>query len=216
MPSYILPILKELYPHVECALYYSNSYTLLVAVLLSAQCTDKSVNKVTQQLFQKAKTPQEMWALGQKKVEEYIQTLGLYRKKASHILELSKILMEKYDGEVPSDTKDLESLPGVGRKTACVVRNVWFQEPEIPVDTHVLRIARRLGWSDALTPAAVEKDLHEHVPVFWKSSVSLLLIQHGRLLCKARTPQCHKCPIAHACLFSNTAVLSSFGIGSSS
>lgn len=204
-PEHMLPLLKALYPHVECALHYSNSYTLLVAVVLSAQCTDKSVNKATTELFQHAHTPQTMVDLGQKQLEDFIQRLGLYRRKALHIIELSKILLEKYGGEVPRDTEDLEALPGVGRKTACVVRNVWFHEPEIPVDTHVLRVARRLGWSMATTPRTMEKDLHQLIPSAWKKDVSLLLIQHGRTMCKAPRPQCHICPLAQGCPFPSSS-----------
>lgn len=190
-----------MYPEAGCALTYSNAYTLLVAVVLSAQSTDVGVNKVTPALFQRADTPQKMLTLSVKEVEEYIRTLGLYHRKAAHIWSLSAILVSHYGGEVPSTGPELEALPGVGRKTANVVRNVYFRHPTIPVDTHIFRVAKRLGWSTKSTPLGVEHDLEACVPEIWKKDVHALLIHHGRSVCKARNPGCSTCLVRPHCEF---------------
>ena len=180
-------------------LEYTNAYTLLVAIILSAQSTDKGVNKATKELFKVADTPQKMLDLGIDGLKEYIKTIGLYNNKAKSIISMSQSLIEKFDGEVPSSQEDLESLAGVGRKTANVLRNVWYNQPTMAVDTHVFRIAHRLDFSKGKTPLEVEKDLLKVLPDKYLMYANHWLVLFGRYICKAQKPQCEKCPIAKYC-----------------
>ena len=186
-------------PHPDTELKYTNPYTLLVAVVLSAQATDKGVNKATEKLFKVADTPEKMVALGIDGIKRYINTIGLYNSKAKNVYELSKILIERYGGRVPADREALESLPGVGRKTANVVLNTAFGQDTIAVDTHVFRVAHRLGLSDGKTPRAVEEDLMRIIPPRYRRHAHHWLILHGRYICKARRPLCEKCFLADLC-----------------
>ena len=186
-------------PHPDTELRYTNPYTLLVAVVLSAQATDKGVNKATEKLFKVADTPEKMVALGIDGIKRYINTIGLYNSKAKNVYELSKILIERYGGRVPADREALESLPGVGRKTANVVLNTAFGQDTIAVDTHVFRVAHRLGLSDGKTPRAVEEDLMRIIPPRYRRHAHHWLILHGRYICKARRPLCEKCFLADLC-----------------
>ncbi len=186
-------------PNPKSELHWSNPYTLLVAVVLSAQATDKGVNKATEKLFKVADTPQKMLELGEEGLRQYIRTIGLYRTKAKHVIALSRILVEKYNGQVPRDRKALEALPGVGRKTANVVLNVAFGEPTIAVDTHIFRVANRTGLAIGKTPLAVEKILNEVIPDEYKLHAHHWLILHGRYVCKARKPDCEACIICDLC-----------------
>ena len=180
-------------------LEYTNAYTLLVAIILSAQSTDKGVNKATKELFKVADTPQKMLYLGIDGLKEYIKTIGLYNNKAKSIISMSQSLIEKFDGEVPSSQEDLESLAGVGRKTANVLRNVWYNQPTMAVDTHVFRIAHRLDFSKGKTPLEVEKDLLKILPDKYLMYANHWLVLFGRYICKAQKPDCEKCPIAKYC-----------------
>lgn len=182
-------------------LHYSSPYTLLVAVVLSAQATDAGVNRATRGLFAVADTPAKMVALGLEGIRQHIRTLGLFNAKAANVLALSQQLIDRHGGEVPRDRAALEALPGVGRKTANVVLNEAFGEPTLAVDTHVFRVARRLGLSQGRTPDAVERDLVALVPRQWARAAHHLLILHGRYLCKARAPECWRCPLAADCPF---------------
>ena len=186
-------------PNPECELKFHNPYTLLVAVVLSAQSTDKSVNKATEALFKVADTPQKMLALGEEKLKEYIKTIGLFNNKAKNIMELSRQLVENYDGEVPADRDTLTTLAGVGRKTANVVMNVWYHQPTLAVDTHVMRIAHRLDFSQGKTPLEVERDLMKVLPDDMVVNTNHWLVLFGRYICKAQKPLCEKCPIAVYC-----------------
>lgn len=195
----ILKIFNDKDPNPRCELDYTNAYTLLVAVLLSAQTTDKGVNKATAELFKIADTPQKMLELGLENLKGYIKTIGLYNNKAKNVIALSQELINKYQGEVPSDRHALENLPGVGRKTANVVLNVWFNQPTIAVDTHVMRISHRLGFSDGKTPLAVEEDLNAVLPDNYKKNANHWLVLFGRYICKAQKPDCANCPISSFC-----------------
>jgi endonuclease-3 len=186
-------------PEPRTELQYINTYTLLVAVVLSAQTTDSGVNKATKELFARVKTPQEMLKLGEAGLKRYVKTIGLYNAKAKNIISLSKILIEKFGGEVPRARDDLESLPGVGRKTANVLLNVAFGEETIAVDTHVFRVANRTGLARGATPADVERKLMKVVPGRWLSHAHHWLILHGRYVCKARKPDCPVCIVRDLC-----------------
>ena len=195
----ILDVFKNADPEPGTELEYKNAFTLLVAIVLSAQSTDKGVNKATKALFEVADTPAKMAALGLEKIKDYIKTIGLYNNKAKNILALSQQLVEKYGGEVPHDREALENLPGVGRKTANVILNVWWKEPTVAVDTHVLRLAERLELSDGKTPMAVESDLNRILPDDYKMYVNHWLVLFGRYICKAQKPDCAGCPVAQFC-----------------
>ncbi len=195
----ILDVFKNADPEPGTELEYKNAFTLLVAIVLSAQSTDKGVNKATKALFEVADTPAKMAALGLEKIKDYIKTIGLYNNKAKNILALSQQLVEKYGGEVPHDREALENLPGVGRKTANVILNVWWKEPTVAVDTHVLRLAQRLELSDGKTPLAVEADLNRILPDNYKMYVNHWLVLFGRYICKAQRPDCANCPVAQFC-----------------
>jgi endonuclease-3 len=178
-----------------------NSFTLLVAVVLSAQATDASVNRATGPLFAAADTPAKMLALGEERLREYIKTIGLYRAKARNVIALSRALVEKHNGRVPHDRAALEDLPGVGRKTANVVLNAAFGEPVIAVDTHIFRVGNRTGMAPGKTPHEVEMKLEKAVPAEYKLHAHHWLILHGRYVCKARKPECPRCLIRDLCLF---------------
>jgi endonuclease-3 len=188
-------------PDPKSELEYINPYTLLVAVVLSAQATDAGVNKATRALFKIADSPEKMLRLGEDRVREAIKTIGLYRNKARNVILLSRKLADEYHGEVPRDRESLESLAGVGRKTANVVLNVAFGEPTMAVDTHILRVANRIGLSNGKTPLAVEEDLLRVVPAQYAVHAHHWLILHGRYVCKARKPECPRCIISDLCLF---------------
>lgn len=195
----IMDIFNQKDPNPRCELNYSNAYTLLVAVVLSAQSTDKGINRATEELFKIADTPQKMVALGLDKLKQYIKTIGLYNNKAKNIIALSKELTEKYQGEVPHNREALENLAGVGRKTANVVLNVWFNEPTLAVDTHVMRISHRLNMSDGKNPLEVEKDLLKVLPDNYKKNANHWLVLFGRYICKAQKPDCPNCPVSSFC-----------------
>jgi endonuclease III len=197
---------KKADPTPKGELDYLNPFTLLVAVVLSAQATDVSVNRATEHLFKIADTPQEMLALGEEKLISYIRAIGLYRMKAKNVIALSRILIDKYNGEVPRDRAALEELPGVGRKTANVVLNVAFGEPTIAVDTHIFRVGNRTGLAPGKTPLEVELKLEKVVPANYKRHAHHWLILHGRYICKARKPECPRCLIADLCLFTPKTV----------
>lgn len=197
----ILDILTELYPQAACALEHRNAFELLIATILSAQCTDVRVNQITQRLFAVAATPEEMLAQGVEGVKALIHGCGLHNNKAANIIATCQVLVEQYGGEVPGNREDLEALPGVGRKTANVVLSNAFNIPAIAVDTHVFRVANRIGLSKAANPRKTEEQLMAAIPRQRWSHAHHLLIFHGRNLCKARKPQCEQCPLAPNCTF---------------
>jgi endonuclease-3 len=188
-------------PDPRSELQYKNPFTLLVAVVLSAQATDKSVNKATEPLFVHVDSPQAMLALGEVRLAEAIKTIGLYRTKAKNVIALSKTLVGEHGGQVPQNREALEALPGVGRKTANVVLNVAFGEPTIAVDTHIFRIANRTGLAPGKDPHAVEDKLNEIVPDKFKLHAHHWLILHGRYVCVARKPKCLECIVRDLCRF---------------
>ena len=190
---------QQLNPHPVTELQYSNPYTLLIAVVLSAQATDVGVNRATQMLFQVASTPQQMVKLGLAGIKKYIRTIGLFNTKAKNILALSKILIAEHGGEVPHSRTALESLPGVGRKTANVVLNVVWGEPTMAVDTHIFRVANRIGLAPGKTPREVEDGLLKIIPPQFMPHAHHWLILHGRYVCTARSPKCNFCPIYQWC-----------------
>jgi endonuclease-3 len=191
--------LAALNPEPQGELNFVNPYTLLVAVALSAQATDISVNKATERLFQDVKTPRAMVALGEEGLKEHIKTIGLYNSKAKNVIKLSEILLSEHGGEVPDDQAALEKLPGVGRKTANVVRNMAFGAPTMAVDTHIFRIGNRTGLAPGKTTLAVELSLLKRTPPEYMLHAHHWLILHGRYLCKARKPECWRCPVADLC-----------------
>ena len=187
-------------------LEYRTPYQLLVAVVLSAQATDKGVNRATRPLFRAHPTPESIVALGVEGLEEYIQTIGLYRTKSKNVAELSRLLLERHGGEVPHDREALEALPGVGRKTANVILNTVFGEPTIAVDTHIFRLANRTGLAPGKDVREVEDKLNRLVPDEYKVNAHHWLILHGRYVCKARTPDCPHCVILDLCEFKKKTV----------
>ena len=186
-------------PNPVSELEYRTPYELLVAVVLSAQATDKSVNLATRKLYPVANTPKAILALGVEGLIPYIKTIGLYRNKAKHVIELSRKLLEDFDGVVPDDREALESLPGVGRKTANVVLNVAFGKPTIAVDTHIFRVSNRTGFAPGKTVEEVERKLLKFMPAQFKKDAHHWLLLHGRYCCKAVKPDCAHCPIAELC-----------------
>jgi endonuclease-3 len=188
-------------PDPTTELDFINPYTLLVAVVLSAQATDVGVNKATKPLFAVADTPQKMLALGEARLVDAIKSIGLFRTKAKNVMALSRILVEQHGGAVPRDRAALEALPGVGRKTANVVLNVAFGEPTIAVDTHIFRVGNRTGLAPGKTPLDVELALERRVPAAWKQHAHHWLILHGRYVCKARQPDCAACIVQDLCGF---------------
>ena len=193
--------LAEDNPSPETELEFGNTYQLLVAVVLSAQSTDVGVNKATRALFQTVKTPAQMVALGEDGLKEHIKTIGLFNSKAKNVIALSEILVRDFAGEVPADRDVLTSLPGVGRKTANVVMNCAFGAETFAVDTHIFRVANRTGLAKGKTPLAVEKGLEKKVPAPFRVGAHHWLILHGRYICKARTPECWRCPVVDLCAF---------------
>lgn len=199
--------LRAANPEPKGELDFINPYTLLVAVALSAQATDVSVNKATEPLFKIVDTPQKMVKLGETKLKNYIKTIGLYNTKAKNIIRLSQILIEKYGGEVPQDRHALQELPGVGRKTANVVLNIAFGQPTIAVDTHLFRVCNRSGLAPGATPLAVELALEKKVPAHYKRHAHHWLILHGRYVCKARKPDCPNCVVREICQFKGKTLI---------
>ena len=193
--------LHALNPAPQGELEHVNAFTLLVAVALSAQATDKGVNKATRGLFAVADTPEKMLALGEAGLIAHIRTIGLYRNKARNVLKLSRLLIDQHGGEVPSSRAALAALPGVGRKTANVVLNMWWRVPAQAVDTHILRVGNRTRIAPGKTPEQVERALEDNVPAEYALHAHHWLILHGRYVCKARKPDCPACPIADLCPF---------------
>jgi endonuclease-3 len=193
--------LAENNPAPRTELAYGNDYQLLVAVVLSAQATDKGVNKATQRLFEEVKTPADMVALGEEGLKQHIKTIGLFNGKAKNVIALSEILVRDFGGEVPRDRDVLTSLPGVGRKTANVVMNTAFGEEYFAVDTHIFRVGNRTGLAPGKTVLAVEKRLDKAVPEPFRRDAHHWLILHGRYICKARRPECWRCPVVDLCTF---------------
>ena len=188
-------------PDPRSELEFINPYTLLVAVVLSAQATDVGVNKATGPLFKVADTPEKMLKLGEARLKDYVKTIGLYNAKAKNIIGLSEILVKQHGGEVPQDREALEALPGVGRKTANVVLNVAFGQPTMAVDTHIFRVGNRTGLAPGKTPRAVEDKLEKVVPAHYKLHAHHWLILHGRYVCKARKPDCVACIVHDLCRY---------------
>ncbi len=190
---------KKQNPKPASELDYINPFTLLVAVVLSAQTTDKGVNKATGPLFKIADTPEKMLALGEEKLISYIKTIGLYKNKAKHVMGLSQKLIDDFGGEVPGTREELMTLPGVGRKTANVVLNVIFHQPTMPVDTHLLRITPKIGLAEGNSPETVENSLLERIPPEFLHDAHHWILLHGRYVCTARAPKCDECIISDLC-----------------
>lgn len=186
-------------PAPESELEYVNPFTLLVAVVLSAQATDKSVNKATESLFKIVDTPEKMVELGEEKLISYIRTIGLYKNKAKSVIGLSQMLISDFNSQVPGNRDDLMKLPGVGRKTANVVLNVIFNQPTMPVDTHLLRISPKIGLAEGKTPEQIEKSLLERIPKDYLKNAHHWILLHGRYVCTARNPKCNECIINDIC-----------------
>ena len=184
-------------------LKYKNPYTFLISVVLSAQATDKSVNTATKELFKKVKTPNDMIKLGEKKLKLHIKTIGLYNSKAKNIINLSKILIEKYNNKIPENFQSLTSLPGVGNKTASVYQNEILNIPRIAVDTHVFRVSNRIGLVKTKNPDDTQQKLESIIPKKWLKSAHHLLILHGRYTCKSQNPLCGKCTVLKLCNYRN-------------
>lgn len=202
------PTLREIFTRFQASeaepkgeLNHTNAYTLVVAVALSAQATDAGVNKATEKLFQIADTPQKMLDLGEEQVIEHIKTIGLFRQKAKNVIKTARILVEKYGGEVPNSRAALEGLPGVGRKTANVVLNMWWGHPAQAVDTHIFRVGNRSGICPGKDVVAVERAIEDHIPVDFQHHAHHWLILHGRYICVARKPKCKACIINDLCQF---------------
>ncbi len=193
-------------PAPESELQYTNPYTLVVAVALSAQATDVGVNKATKDLFKIVDTPEKMVKLGEEKLREYIKTIGLYRNKAKNVIALSRMLIEDFNSTVPDNREDLEKLPGVGRKTANVVLNVAFGQPTMAVDTHIHRVSNRTGLAPGKSPLDVELALEKVVPEEYMLHAHHWLILHGRYICKARKPDCENCNIIDLCDFDSKTI----------
>lgn len=197
-------------PHPTTELIYHSHFELLIAVILSAQATDKSVNKATEKLFPVANTPEKIYHLGVSGLTHYIKTIGLYSTKAKNVIATCKLLMDKFHSRVPHDRESLESLPGVGRKTANVILNTCFSEPVIAVDTHILRVANRIGLAEGTTPIAVEKQLMQNIPNEFKQNAHHWLILHGRYVCVARKPHCPECIIRDLCEYPHKTTAKDF------
>ena len=190
---------KKANPNPTSELKWTNPFTLLVSVVLSAQATDKSVNKATEALYKIADTPQKILSLGEDNLISYIKSIGLYKSKAKHIIELSKMLISEFDSKIPDNLDDLIKLPGVGRKTANVVLNVLFNKPTMPVDTHLLRISPKIGLAEGIAPIQIEKSLCARIPQEYMNHAHHWLILHGRYICTARNPHCENCIINDIC-----------------
>ena len=196
----IIKILKDYYPDAVCSLDFTSPFEMMVSVMLAAQCTDERVNKTTPNLFDKYNTPEKMVMISQEELENIIYPCGFYKTKAKNIIATSKILIEKYGGKVPESMKDLQSLPGVGRKSANVIMLEAFHNPQgIAVDTHAKRISNRIGFSNETDPEKVEQDLLKQIPKELYYDVNHLLVWHGRKICDARKPKCDVCPVSNYC-----------------
>ena len=193
--------LAEDNPAPETELEYGNAYQLLVAVTLSAQATDVGVNKATRALFAKVQSPQQMLELGEEGLRDHIKTIGLFNSKAKNVMEMARILVDRFGGEVPDTREDLITLPGVGRKTANVVLNCWFGQETFAVDTHIFRVGNRTGLAKGKNPDQVEEKLEKRVPAPFRLHAHHWLILHGRYVCKARTPECWRCKLSDLCSF---------------
>lgn len=191
--------LDKAYPDPRCELNWTNPFTLMMAIILSAQSTDKNVNRVTEALFAAADTPQKIIALGEDGLRNYVRSINYYNNKTKSIFNLAAVLMEKYDGQLPRDFETLIGLPGIGRKTANVFLNVVCHAPLVGVDTHVFRLAHRLKLATGKTPEEIEKKLTALVPAKYKPTVALALVLHGRYICTARKPKCEICPLYGVC-----------------
>ena len=200
----IINKINSMYENAECELNFSSNYELLIAVILSAQCTDKRVNIVTSELFKEYNTPEKMITLSQAELEQKIHACGFFHNKAKHILECSKDIVEKFGGEVPSDKKKLKMLAGVGEKTANVVLATAFKIPAIAVDTHVFRVSNRLGIANANTVKKTQKQLEKHIPKEMWASSHYALVLHGRYVCKSQKPNCANCELNNLCKFYKT------------
>lgn len=196
----ILSRLRRMYPEARCGLNFTTPFELLIATILSAQCTDVRVNQVTKRLFARANTPEAILSLGEETLQEEIRECGLFRTKSRHIIEACQMLLAEYEGEVPSDFHYLVKLPGVGRKTANVMLTNAFGKPSMPVDTHVFRVSNRVGLATGKTPREVEEGLMQNLPQAEWHDAHHLLIHHGRNICKARNPLCHECQIRDLCV----------------
>ena len=192
---------QEAEPEPKGELEHTNAYTLTVAVALSAQATDKGVNKATRELFKIADTPEKMLALGEDGLIAHIKTIGLYRNKAKNVIKMAQMLVDDFGGEIPTSRAALESLPGVGRKTANVVLNMWFRQPTQAVDTHIFRIGNRTGIAPGKDVVAVERAIEDHIPAEFQQHAHHWLILHGRYICTARKPKCRVCIIRDLCPF---------------
>lgn len=190
---------RQANPHPTTELVHHNHFELLISVILSAQATDKSVNKATEKLFKVANTPEKMLTLGENKLKEYIKTIGLYINKAKNIISTCRLLVDQFHSKIPSNREALESLPGVGRKTANVILNTCFGEPVIAVDTHIFRVANRIGLAKGNTPLAVEQQLMKNIPKSFIHDAHHWLVLHGRYVCVARKPRCPQCLIRDVC-----------------
>jgi len=199
--------LQERDPEPKGELDYTNPYTLLVAVALSAQATDVGVNKATKALFEVITTPEDMLDLGEERLKDYIRTIGLFNTKARNIIRAAQMLVDDFDSKVPENRPDLEKLPGVGRKTANVVLNIAFGQPTIAVDTHLFRVGNRTGMAPGKTPLAVEKKLDKVIPAEYARHAHHWLILHGRYICKARRPSCPTCPVEDLCQYPDKTVV---------
>ena len=193
--------LAEDNPSPETELLYGNAFQLVVAVALSAQATDVGVNKATRALFAKVETPQQMLDLGEDGLKQHIKTIGLFNSKTRNVIALSQLLVDEFGGEVPSTREELVRLPGVGRKTANVVLNCWFGQETFAVDTHIFRVGNRTGLAKGKNPDSVEAKLEKAVPAPFRMGAHHWLILHGRYICKARTPECWRCPVADLCAY---------------
>ena len=197
----VYELLAKAIPEPKPELEYHSVYELLTAVMLSAQATDKSVNAVTGELFRRAPTPEKMLELGEESVRDIVKTVGLANTKARHIIEAANILVSEFNGKVPETIEELVKLPGVGEKTAKVVLNVGFGKGVIAVDTHIFRVAHRLGLSQSKTPSGVSKDLEEITPPVYIRNAHHYLLLHGRYTCKSQKPQCRNCPVSALCRY---------------
>ncbi len=204
--EHLFSTLQSIDPEPKTELNYNTPFELLIAVLLSAQATDVGVNKATAKLYPVANTPQAFLELGEEGLKKYINTIGLYNSKAKHAIQTARILVDKFNGEVPRTRKALESLPGVGRKTANVVLNVLWGEPTMAVDTHIFRVSNRTGLAPGKNPLEVEKKLLQVIPKKYMKHAHHWLILHGRYTCTARKPKCHACPINQECQWAEKTI----------
>lgn len=196
----VIKILKEFYPDATCSLDFKNAFQMVIAVMLSAQCTDERVNKTTPGLFAKYQTPELMAQADLKELEKIIHPCGFYKNKAKNIKACSQMLLDKFDGMVPDNMEDLQALPGVGRKSANVIMLEAFHNPQgIAVDTHAKRISNRIGFSKQVEPEKIEQDLLKQIPKEYYYDVNHLFVWHGRAICDSRKPKCEKCPIKNYC-----------------